>query len=245
WWPLKKVGFNNPLEIKLTKGYQQLLDYWHGKGPAPAADIVYQTLMELADNVKLENCIYHRDVTDAMFRQVNSDTTIPFKTHALAKKTYIQAVDYDLGRNNFAYFDNDTASYQFVSPPVKTTGNHGRVYRNDGVDIEKYQDNNGSTAYYIDKIEDGEWLQYTIKAAQKGVYTLMLHTLAKQPGEISISLNGNQLAETIIPPGGNFQNWQQVEVRSGIHLLEGMNVLRFKAKKGGFDFKGFELLKVK
>ncbi|MHA4809230.1 glycoside hydrolase family 5 protein [Flavitalea flava] len=32
WWQLKKMGINNPLEIRITPGYQRLLDYWNGKG---------------------------------------------------------------------------------------------------------------------------------------------------------------------------------------------------------------------
>src|SRR5690606_4330193 len=50
WWPLKKVGFNNPLEIKLTPGYQKLLDYWQGKGAQPDAAEAYKILMNFAES---------------------------------------------------------------------------------------------------------------------------------------------------------------------------------------------------
>src|SRR5690606_10340946 len=157
WWPLKKTGFNNPLEIKVTAGSQQLLVYWQGKGPEPASSEVYKTLMEFAENTKLEHCIYHKDMIDDMFIQVRSDITVPCKPRIITQNAVVKAVDYDLGRNGFAYFDKDTASYQFVYPPVKTTGNHGRMYRNDGVDIDRYTNADGKTAYYINHIEDGEW----------------------------------------------------------------------------------------
>ncbi|HEX6427522.1 MAG TPA: cellulase family glycosylhydrolase, partial [Niastella sp.] len=37
WWPLKKLGFNNPLEVKPNAGYLALVDYWNGKGEKPSA----------------------------------------------------------------------------------------------------------------------------------------------------------------------------------------------------------------
>ena len=31
WWPLKKLGNNNPLQIKSNPAYDSLVDYWNGK----------------------------------------------------------------------------------------------------------------------------------------------------------------------------------------------------------------------
>jgi hypothetical protein len=39
-----------------------------------------------------------------------------------------------MGRQRYAYFDKDTARYQYT-PGVNTQGNRGSSYRNDGVDI--------------------------------------------------------------------------------------------------------------
>ncbi len=99
WWPLKKLGFNNPLEVITPVGYQKILDYWDNKGEKPSPDEAYQGLMELANNLKLENCVYHKDVIDAMFRQTRTNETIPFKKHAVKSGTSLLAVDYDMGRN--------------------------------------------------------------------------------------------------------------------------------------------------
>jgi len=79
WWQLKKIGINNPLEIKLTPSYQKLLDYWNGKGTKPTQTEAIAALDEFLDNIKLENNIYHKDVIDAMFRQVKTAATVPFK----------------------------------------------------------------------------------------------------------------------------------------------------------------------
>src|SRR5690606_6991245 len=38
WWQLKKMGINNPLEIKQGPGYLMLLDYWAGRREKPTGD---------------------------------------------------------------------------------------------------------------------------------------------------------------------------------------------------------------
>ncbi|HKI44581.1 MAG TPA: cellulase family glycosylhydrolase [Balneolales bacterium] len=67
WWPLKKIGTNNPFEVKMPPEYRALIQYWRGKGPKPSADEAYQALMQLARNYKTTNLIVHRDVLDALF----------------------------------------------------------------------------------------------------------------------------------------------------------------------------------
>lgn len=67
WWPLKKMGDNNPLEIRVEPSWQRLVDYWTGKGPRPTEQEAEQALQELLRNIRLENNIYHKEVTDALF----------------------------------------------------------------------------------------------------------------------------------------------------------------------------------
>jgi endoglucanase len=67
WWPLKKIGANNPLEVKMTPEYQRVVDYFTGKGPKPTQQEAEAALNGLLQNIRLENTIYHKDVTDAMF----------------------------------------------------------------------------------------------------------------------------------------------------------------------------------
>src|SRR3546814_9990791 len=47
-WPLKKIGFNNPLEIAPNPGWKKIIDYWLRGGPRPSAAEADQTLMRLA-----------------------------------------------------------------------------------------------------------------------------------------------------------------------------------------------------
>ncbi|UYQ94532.1 cellulase family glycosylhydrolase [Chitinophaga horti] len=160
WWPLKKLGHNNPLEIPMNDNYQRILDYWSGKAAAPSAEAAFAGMMQLASDANIRNNILHRDVIDAMIRQPFSPTAIPFKEHLLQERLVINAIDYDLGPNGVAYYDLDTANYR-ISNPALQGGNSGRSYRNDGVDIS------GSE---VVNFEAGEWLQYTFTVVTDGKY---------------------------------------------------------------------------
>lgn len=67
WWPLKKMGDNNPLEIRVTPQYRRLVDYWTGNGPRPTEKEAEEALQGLLQDIRLENNIYHKEVTDALF----------------------------------------------------------------------------------------------------------------------------------------------------------------------------------
>ena len=244
WWPLKKMGANNPLEIPVSKGYQQLLDYWNGKGARPSEKEANDALQQLLQDCRLENNIEHRDVVDAMFRQVYSTETLPFKENVIrvsGDRNLIRAVDYDLGSQGLAYFDRDSASYQYT-PGVKTVGNRGRVYRNDGVDITGGRD----SGYYVFSIEDGEWLDYTVRAELPGLYTIRITVAAAgDTSVLSLSVRsgkrkGPVLDGLAIPNTGGATHWQTLVVKD-MDLPIGYSTIRVYAKKGGFNFYGFQL----
>jgi endoglucanase len=67
WWPLKKIGTNNPLEIRMNPEYRKLVDFWNGKGPRPTEKEAGEALDGLLKDIRLENNVYHREVTDALF----------------------------------------------------------------------------------------------------------------------------------------------------------------------------------
>ncbi|WP_167018946.1 cellulase family glycosylhydrolase [Chitinophaga sp. Cy-1792] len=232
WWQEKKIGFNQPLEIKLNPGYQAILDYWNGKGPKPSPEDAYAALTQWVADTRIENNIYHKDVTDAMFRQVQTTATIPFKSHVITDNAVVKAVDYDLGRNLFAYSDLDTASYHYT-PGVNTRGNRGGVYRNDGVDIKS---ENGD--YNIFSIEDTEWLQYTLTVPKAGNYTIYVKA-AKDEGNAVFNLldNGRTVATAVAVP--DVQGWQRIAVKN-IKLNKGEHQFRVYFTKGGCQFNQLE-----
>jgi len=239
WWPLKKLGFNNPLEVKVNSGYQKILDFWAGNGAKPTSDEAYSALMELSENLKLENCIYHKEVIDAMFRQVKSDQTVPFKNNSVAKNSVIKAVDFDLGRQGFAYFDNDEADYHISTGTDWVSWNKGSVYRNDGVDIER----DNMNGYFVNHFETNEWLQYTVNIEKSGNYTIELSVASDNTnGKISLIVNQNNIFESVLIPNSNGeQNWQTVAIEN-VELERGTSIIKFHADNGGFSFKSFKFI---
>ena len=238
WWQHKKMGINNPLEIKMPANYQRLLDYWSGKGNAPGKEETITILNEWIENVKVENNIVHYDVIDAMFRQVQSAEAIPFRRHLVADRSLIAAVDFDMGRQRSAYYDKDSASYQYT-PGVRTTGNRGRSYRNDGVDIQK-----GENGYYVYSIENDEWLQYTVQVATAGNYKLRFKTASDSAaGVVSVLLNGKELIPALnLNNSGGAGKWQTT-TSAAVFLPAGTHRLRLIAKEGGYALESIEFLK--
>jgi hypothetical protein len=69
WWTIKKVESESGLmNVAMPEGFREIIDYWKGEGPQPAADDAYKTLMQLAENVKIENCTVNYDVLNALFK---------------------------------------------------------------------------------------------------------------------------------------------------------------------------------
>jgi endoglucanase len=220
------MGINNPLEIKAPDGYQKILDYWNGKGGKPSVDEAWETLQQLARNTKIENNIYHPDVIDAMFRQVKNNTAKPFKANSIKKGTIINAVDYDLGAQRIAYFDKDTASYQYTEG-VYTKGNRGERYRNDGVDIKL----NAKAEPYVFDIEKGEWLQYTLNVVKAGTYSIRAKLSTTDTAKLRL-INGKESTITNIKAGLQAY-WSPLGM---FNFKQGKNIIKLRVDKGGFEF---------
>jgi hypothetical protein len=243
WWPLKKFGLNNPLQIKQNNGYKQLISYWKGQSPKPSQADAFTALMQLTEDIKAENNNMHKDVIDAMFRQVNSFETIPFKQHIIKPNTIVFAVDYDLGRNHFAYMDNDSADYH-VSTGKRTAGNRGGQYRNDGVDIEACTDSL-TNGFNVGWIEDGEWLQYTINVEKTDLYNLNIRIASGHESNIQILVNDVAVVENIsLKEGAGDKDWETTTV-TNIHLTKGISRFKIFIVKGDFKLNYFEFISIK
>lgn len=236
WWQWKKMGINNPLEIPQPAGYRKLLDYWNGKGQRPTQAEAQSILTEWLENLKIANNILHRDVVDAMIRQVQTNQTIPFRNHVIRQGTVIAAVDFDLGRQRYAYYDRDSARYQYT-PGVNTVGNKGGVYRNDGVDIR-----NGNPGPYIFSIEEGEWCQYTVQVAEPGIYQINVQISAeKEGGRITTDMSNATMVP--VPVTGSEANWKWLPLQRA-NLPAGSYSFRIKMPGGGFNLSKIQFDKV-
>ncbi len=68
WWPLKKMGPGNPLEIKANARYRRLTAYLRGEGRKPSARDAFAGLMQFAADSRFARNIHHRAVIDALLR---------------------------------------------------------------------------------------------------------------------------------------------------------------------------------
>lgn len=236
WWPLKKLGNNNPMQVKSNKEYEKVLAFWSGNGPKPSAAEACKGLMELAAATRLENTNIKRDVLDALFRQPFSQATIPFKANVIRSGSVVKAVDYDLGRNGAAYFDTDSADYHISNG--KRGGNRGRVYRNDGVDIAV--DPSMADSYFVTHTESGEWLQYTIDVVKAGRYRIKLnYNLEKENAKLSLQINNSETKKLTVPKA---TGWQSLEI--DITLKEGSNNIRIYVDSGGMSLRDMQFTAV-
>jgi endoglucanase len=219
FWPLKKIGFNQPLEIKPNPGWARLVAYWTGKGERPSAAEAEATLMRLAtQDVRFENTVKHRDVVDALLRRPHSDAAVPFADHRIGTSgATIRAADYDLGRAGAAW--SDVYDSDIDGPGERVPWwNTGRTFRNDGVDIAVVE---GEPV--VAEFETGEWLRYTVTAETAGTRAL---TVVGTGGRVSVSLNGGAATPVDLPAG---DGWGQATTPA-LSFLEGTNTLIVRAE---------------
>ncbi|MBP7506579.1 MAG: carbohydrate-binding protein [Prolixibacteraceae bacterium] len=245
WWPYKKIGsVTGTVTIPKTAGYQKLLDYWKGSGAKPSVSDATAWLMEMAENMKLKNCIIHRDVLDAMFRQIHDKKAVPFKEHTIPGIIY--ATDYDLGSLRYAYFDSDTANYRSETGTF-TAWNSGYSYRNDGVDIEACTDTEGTNGFNVGWTAKGEWLGYTVDIKSDASFSIDIrYAAASSTGKLHFELNGIHISKEIsLPATGGWANWKTITIenivfKKGIHQLKvyvenegfNLNFLKFHSEMG-------------
>ena len=231
WWPLKKMGFNNPLEVIPNPGWQRIVDWLTGKGPRPNPAEARGAMMELASHdVDFANNLSHPDVIDAMMRQPHSDAAIPFREHRLGSGPLaIAATDYDLGAPGIAYADQVEADYHTDTGGKRTEWNDGRTYRSDGVDIARDPDG----APYVSAFNEGEWMQYTLAAAAAGARGGALVIATDHPAILAISLNDGRPVALSVPAANG---WQTLSVPP-LPMLEGTNRLKLAVARGSVRLK--------
>ncbi len=238
WWTLKKFNTTtSPLNVPITSDYQQLLDYWQGKAAKPTVAFATAALMRMADRLKFGNCVYLKDVIDAMMRQPYSSATLPFAADTIPGTVY--AVNYDLGKIGEAYSDAD---YQ-NNGTAPTTWNQGGSYRNDGVDIEPCSDQ-FSNGYDVGWINAGEWMQYTINVTKAGIYNINVRYSSGQTGgQFLAKLDGNVLTPSAINVQltGGWQNWQTLAI-TNVPLSPGSHAFRIQVVTGGFNLSSYTFL---
>jgi endoglucanase len=227
WWPLKKIRYNNPLQVQPNAGYRQLLDYWNGEGRKPSAAQAEQALMTLArHDVRFEHNLRHPDVVDALLRAPHSERAVPFKAHVIAAGGgRMAAIDFDMGPDGVAYHDRTPANES-----TKAGGliwNPAMAYRNDGVDLGP----DGKGGLQVAGLEQGEWLRYSFTAEQAGRYRLKL-VGTRSEGAVVV-LNGDASAPA------------QAGVFDDLNLQQGRNTLIVRSQGQPFDLQALEFSRMR
>ncbi|HEY8401246.1 MAG TPA: glycosyl hydrolase family 18 protein [Cytophagaceae bacterium] len=140
----------------------------------------------------------------------------------------IEAEDYDLGGINVAYYDN-------------TTGNEGKVYRTDDVDIETSLDIGGG--YHIGWVKPGEWLEYTVDIDSSGKYDIIVRVASNVGnGKFHIEMDGVDITgQQSVQATGTWQSFKD-HLISGVELTEGVKVMRLAIDAGEFNTNYFEFV---
>nr|WP_315146184.1 cellulase family glycosylhydrolase [uncultured Flavobacterium sp.] len=231
FWPMKKIeniagvtSVTRPLE------YEQILNYWKNGGTKPNVEFAKKTLMKIADNYKMENLTVKPDVIDAMFRQVQTNDTKPYKNHKIPGKIF--ATEYDLGTNGFAYSDKDVVNYDGTK---FTPWNKGNQMRNDGVDIVKCSDQI-TNGFHVAFIEDGEWLQFTVEVKTQSTFKVAIrYSSEKSEGKLYLEQEGKKISETIeLSSTGGETVWKTVFLKK-VTLKKGSNKIRVHFEGGNFN----------
>lgn len=239
WWPYKKIGsVTGTVTIPKTEGYQKILNYWGGRGSAPSSDDATKWLMEMTENMKLENCVVHTDVIDAMFRQVHDKKAMPFTSKKIPGIVY--AVDYDLGANGYAYSDTDTANYRTTTGKY-SAWNSGYAYRNDGVDIEACSDA-VSNGYNVGWLAKGEWMLYTVDISDNASYSIDIrYAAASVAGKLHFELDDVNISSVVsLPASGGWTSWSTKTIDKVI-LKKGRHQLKLYVDSDGFNLNYLKL----
>jgi alpha-galactosidase len=146
-----------------------------------------------------------------------------FKGEALAIPGKIEMEDFDIsgiGQGNTSYNENDTDDHGAES-------NGGTSYRpGTGVDIYKK-----ATGYIVGYNQAGEWLEYTVKVAKTGTYTMAAAVAsANSTSSFKLSMDGKDITEEISVPqatSGEDNYDEYNEVTADVSLTEGEHILRF------------------
>jgi len=238
FWPMKKIeNIAGVTSVTKNPEYDVLLQYWKNGGDKPSIDFAKKTLMKMADNYKMENVTIKPDVIDAMFRQVQTNDTKPYKKHSIPGKIF--APQYDLGSNGYAYLDKD-----FVNHKVETgkfeEWNKGNSMRNDGVDILPCK-NTDSNGYQVSFIEDGEWLLFTTEVSKQKVFKVAIRYSSKNSeGKLYLETeNGIKSKSIVLPATGSDDNWKTI-ILSDVNINSGTNKIKVVFEKGGFNLNYLE-----
>lgn len=139
----------------------------------------------------------------------------PFGDNALPGR--VEAENFDIGGQNAAYNDLDVT-------------NRGGAGRDEAVDLWPIVGEPGGIT--VGTTRDGEWLEYTLEAANGGIFDfdLRVATGAADPGAIEVSIDGRSVGEIAPEPNG-WWNWS-ISRAARAYVPRGRHIVRLTWKDG-------------
>jgi hypothetical protein len=241
WWAYKKLSnISGIVSVPRPAGWDKILSYLESSTDNSASlglnvENVKTILMGLAENVKLENSKINIDVLYAMMEQPYNNNTRPYGANELPGR--LNAIEYDLGRNGFAYNETGILSRESNSAGAY---NEGWVGRNDAVDIETCTDTE-SNGFNIGWTASGEWLNYTVNVLQTGKYKVKMKYAVSGTGNMTLKLNNIPVFSNFtLSNTGAWNSYQMVELGE-IEMNQGTNVIQIYVNSGfNYSFLDFE-----
>lgn len=157
---------------------------------------------------------------------VEKKMSTPFTGSPAPVPGIIEAANYDLGGEGYAYHSN-------------TTANQGGEYRNDGIGIGGSGDPNNP--YSIGWITPDEWLNYTVNVAKDATYAMAFRVATIYSGEsFNVEVDDNTVGTVTVPNTGGWVTWQTVTLPN-IPLTSGQHVIRLLANQGAWNINYFQV----
>jgi hypothetical protein len=182
FWPWKKMDTENtPYSIKKPSNWDLVASYSNGE-PKPDSVLAEKAFNELLENIKLANCEYFQDVTNAILNRVPS---------------IIEAENYGHQGFNSSYYVVDTSkmSEQYrTSEPVQIKL------------IESNEESDLSEQFLM--LKESEWVAYNFKNIEERKYQLTMKAAADNiPAKLIIQINDQKSEITV-----NEKDWAEVTV---------------------------------
>jgi hypothetical protein len=144
----------------------------------------------------------------------------PFGSYHVAPGV-IQAEDFDAGGEGIAYHDQEPGH----------EGGGTILYRpEEGVEIEAGPGN----GYHVGWTNPGEWLNYSIYAAETGYYNFDFYWASNYETSFGLAINGITVDGAITIPGTDFNTYTKIRVDS-IRLDKGKSRIQIGIVHGNFD----------
>jgi aryl-phospho-beta-D-glucosidase BglC (GH1 family) len=244
-WAYKARAIWTPVCIHAPSSLMLLTDYWQKRKTnpnlkTPAQKPAFDALMELARSANFNSCAVNKDVTDMLTRTDFETKTKPFNTN-LSIPGQIKAVDYDMGNEGIAYHDRISTD-EAGKGPAGRAWNSGWNYRNDGVDI--YPENDNGPSYVVGEIEEGEWLDFTIRC-KPGRYNLLIrYSSPNGAGRMHIDIDGVNISGQIdLPKTGDWHTYSTIAMPVKVTSL-GLSKMKLFFDTGGFNANWIEYNKI-